>query len=152
MEISQWCTCGSFIISLVLDKLLISCNVSLEKPTQISYLLSLVLLLKIHRTKRNDYQYASIVESFSKEWTVSSGFRSRSKFLRCGWPCSACSMMMEQNTKLRLAELEGLESKRLQAQQTLEVYQARMSHAFDKRVRRQRDLILAGLSLAFEGT
>ena len=58
-----------------------------------------------------------------------------------------CSMTMEQNAKLRLAELEGLDSKRLQAQQTLEVYQARMSHAFDKKVRRpsfkKRDLVLA---------
>ncbi|XP_031116903.1 uncharacterized protein LOC116020573 [Ipomoea triloba] len=41
----------------------------------------------------------------------------------------------EENAKLRLAELEGLDEKRLQAQQSLECYQARMSRAFNKRVR-----------------
>ncbi|XP_019197183.1 PREDICTED: uncharacterized protein LOC109191059 [Ipomoea nil] len=41
----------------------------------------------------------------------------------------------EENAKLRLAELEALDEKRLQAQQSLECYQARMSRAFNKRVR-----------------
>ncbi|XP_019153560.1 PREDICTED: uncharacterized protein LOC109150044, partial [Ipomoea nil] len=41
----------------------------------------------------------------------------------------------EENAKLRLAELEALDEKRLQAQQSLECYQARMSKAFNKRVR-----------------
>ncbi|WP_204205928.1 hypothetical protein, partial [Mammaliicoccus sciuri] len=41
----------------------------------------------------------------------------------------------KQNTQLRLAELEGLEEKRLQAQQKLELYRVRMTQAHDKLVR-----------------
>ena len=41
----------------------------------------------------------------------------------------------EENVKLRLQELEALDEKRLDAQQHLECYQARMSHAFNKGVR-----------------
>ncbi|KAA0059653.1 uncharacterized protein E5676_scaffold886G00800 [Cucumis melo var. makuwa] len=41
----------------------------------------------------------------------------------------------EDNAKLRLQELEALDEKRLEAQQALECYQARMSKAFDKQVR-----------------
>ncbi|NAU72129.1 hypothetical protein EE085_29425, partial [Klebsiella pneumoniae] len=41
----------------------------------------------------------------------------------------------EQNAQLRLAELEGLEEKHLQAQQKLELYRARMTQAHDKLVR-----------------
>ncbi|XP_019155100.1 PREDICTED: uncharacterized protein LOC109151963 [Ipomoea nil] len=41
----------------------------------------------------------------------------------------------DENAKLRLAELETLDEKRLQAQQSLECYQARISRAFNKRVR-----------------
>ncbi|XP_031742882.1 uncharacterized protein LOC116404507 [Cucumis sativus] len=41
----------------------------------------------------------------------------------------------EDNVKLRLQELEALDEKRLEAQQTLECYQARMSKAFDKHVK-----------------
>ncbi|XP_024164333.1 uncharacterized protein LOC112171367 [Rosa chinensis] len=41
----------------------------------------------------------------------------------------------EENVKLRLQELEALDEKRLDAQQHLECYQARMSRAFNKGVR-----------------
>ncbi|KAA0025937.1 uncharacterized protein E6C27_scaffold34G002410 [Cucumis melo var. makuwa] len=41
----------------------------------------------------------------------------------------------ENNVKLRLQELEALDEKRLEAQQTLECYQSRMSKAFDKHVK-----------------
>ncbi|XP_070028602.1 uncharacterized protein [Nicotiana sylvestris] len=41
----------------------------------------------------------------------------------------------EENTRLRLTELEALDEKRLGAQQSLECYQARLSRAFNKRVR-----------------
>ena len=41
----------------------------------------------------------------------------------------------DENHKLRLAELESLDEKRLQAQQKLECYQARLSRAFNKKVR-----------------
>ncbi|XP_070036675.1 uncharacterized protein [Nicotiana tomentosiformis] len=41
----------------------------------------------------------------------------------------------EENAQLRLAELEALDEKRLEAQQNLESYQARLSRAFNKRVR-----------------
>ena len=53
----------------------------------------------------------------------------------------------DESAKLRLRELDILEEKRLRALQNLEAYQARMSRAFDKRVRRRSfkegDLVLA---------
>ena len=52
----------------------------------------------------------------------------------------------DQAAKMHLKELDGLEEKRLQALQKLEAYQARMSRAFDKRVKRRSfkegDLVL----------
>ncbi|KAI3455106.1 hypothetical protein Pfo_011769 [Paulownia fortunei] len=52
-----------------------------------------------------------------------------------------------KNTRLRLEELEALDEKRLKAQQRLECYQARLSRAFDKKVRSHSfqvgDLVLA---------
>ncbi|XP_074299136.1 uncharacterized protein LOC141630170 [Silene latifolia] len=41
----------------------------------------------------------------------------------------------DKNDKLRLAELEALDEKRLEAQQKLQCYQARLSRAFNKKVR-----------------
>ncbi|XP_070049153.1 uncharacterized protein [Nicotiana tomentosiformis] len=41
----------------------------------------------------------------------------------------------KENARLRLAKLEALDEKRLEAQQSLECYQARLSRAFNKRVR-----------------
>jgi len=41
-------------------------------------------------------------------------------------------LMEDENHKLRLDELEALDEKRLQAQQRLECYQARLSRAFNK--------------------
>ena len=41
----------------------------------------------------------------------------------------------DENHKLRLVELEALDEKRLLAQQKLECYQARLSRAFNKKVR-----------------
>jgi len=53
----------------------------------------------------------------------------------------------DEPAKLRLKELDNLEEKRLQALQNLEAYQARMSRAFDKCVKRRSfkegDLVLA---------
>jgi hypothetical protein len=53
----------------------------------------------------------------------------------------------DQSAKLRLEELDNLEEKRLHALQNLEAYQARISRAFDKRVKRRSfkegDLVLA---------
>ncbi|XP_061999282.1 uncharacterized protein LOC133716611 [Rosa rugosa] len=53
----------------------------------------------------------------------------------------------EENAKLRLQELKALDEKRLDAQQHLECYQARMSRAFNKGVRPRSfqvgDLVLA---------
>ena len=53
----------------------------------------------------------------------------------------------EENAKLRLQELEALDEKRLEAQQRLECYQARLSNAFNKKVRPRSfqvgDLVLA---------
>ncbi|XP_070014120.1 uncharacterized protein [Nicotiana sylvestris] len=40
----------------------------------------------------------------------------------------------EENSRLRLAELEVLDEKRLEAQHSLECYEARLSCAFNKRV------------------
>ena len=41
----------------------------------------------------------------------------------------------EENTKIRLAELEALDEKRLDAQQRLEIYQAQVAGAFNKKVK-----------------
>ncbi|KAL0298854.1 UNVERIFIED_CONTAM: hypothetical protein Sradi_6545200 [Sesamum radiatum] len=41
----------------------------------------------------------------------------------------------EENARIRLEELEALDEKRLEAQQRLECYQARLSRAFNKKVR-----------------
>lgn len=53
----------------------------------------------------------------------------------------------EENAKLRLQELEALDEKRLEAQQRLECYQARLSSAFNKKVKPRSfqvgDLVLA---------
>ncbi|XP_074300412.1 uncharacterized protein LOC141631672 [Silene latifolia] len=53
----------------------------------------------------------------------------------------------DENDKLRLAELEALDEKRLEAQQKLQCYQARLSRAFNKKVRSRSfqvgDLVLA---------
>lgn len=40
----------------------------------------------------------------------------------------------DDNTELRLAELETLDEKQLEAQQRLECYQACLTHAFNKKV------------------
>ncbi|KAL0337534.1 UNVERIFIED_CONTAM: hypothetical protein Scaly_2028500 [Sesamum calycinum] len=40
----------------------------------------------------------------------------------------------EENARIRLEELEALDEKRLEAQQRLECYQARLSRAFNKKV------------------
>ncbi|CAM8989514.1 unnamed protein product [Rhodiola kirilowii] len=53
----------------------------------------------------------------------------------------------DENDKLHLAELEALDEKRLQTQQSLQCYQARLSRAFNKKVRprsfQKGDLVLA---------
>ncbi|XP_074314031.1 uncharacterized protein LOC141649235 [Silene latifolia] len=53
----------------------------------------------------------------------------------------------DENDKLRLAELEALDEKRLEAQQKLQCYQARLSRAFNKMLRPRSfqvgDLVLA---------
>ena len=53
----------------------------------------------------------------------------------------------EDNVRLRLEELEALDEKRLEAQQRLEYYQARLCRAFNKKVRprsfQEGDLVLA---------
>jgi hypothetical protein len=53
----------------------------------------------------------------------------------------------EDNVRLRLEELEALDEKRLEAQQRLECYQARLCRAFNKKVRprsfQEGDLVLA---------
>ncbi|KAL0458332.1 UNVERIFIED_CONTAM: hypothetical protein Slati_0460400 [Sesamum latifolium] len=56
-------------------------------------------------------------------------------------------LTQEENAHLRLEELEALDEKRLEAQQRLECYQARLSRAFNKKVRSRSfqvgDLVLA---------
>ena len=44
-------------------------------------------------------------------------------------------MTEADNDQLRLQELEALDEKRLQAQQRIELYQARISRAFKKKVK-----------------
>ena len=48
--------------------------------------------------------------------------------------CYQEGLTNEENVRLRLEELEALDEKRLEAQQHLECYQARLSRAFNKRV------------------
>ncbi|KAM2779130.1 hypothetical protein COP1_014437 [Malus domestica] len=43
-------------------------------------------------------------------------------------------LIEEENAKLRFQELEALDERRLEAQQNLEYYQARLSRAFNKKV------------------
>ncbi|KAL0428151.1 UNVERIFIED_CONTAM: hypothetical protein Slati_2989900 [Sesamum latifolium] len=53
----------------------------------------------------------------------------------------------EENARIRLEELKALDGKRLEAQQSLECYQARLSKAFNEKVRLHSfqvgDLVLA---------
>ncbi|KAL0355596.1 UNVERIFIED_CONTAM: hypothetical protein Sradi_4006500 [Sesamum radiatum] len=53
----------------------------------------------------------------------------------------------EENARIRLEELEALDEKRLEAQQRLECYQARLSKAFNKKVR-PRSFQVGDLALA----
>jgi len=63
------------------------------------------------------------------------------------WVALATKMTKEDNDRLRLQELEALDEKRLQAQQHTELYQARISKAFNKKVKQRvfqkGDLVLA---------
>ena len=56
-------------------------------------------------------------------------------------------MTKEEKHRLRLQELEALDDKRLQAQQQIELYQARITRAFNKKVKartfKKGDLVLA---------
>ena len=56
-------------------------------------------------------------------------------------------MINEEKHRLRLQELESLDDKRLQAQQQIELYQARITRAFNKKVKertfKKGDLVLA---------
>ncbi|KAL0406168.1 UNVERIFIED_CONTAM: hypothetical protein Slati_3930700 [Sesamum latifolium] len=56
-------------------------------------------------------------------------------------------LTVEDNARLGLEELEALDEKRLEAQQQLQCYQARMTRAFNKKVRSRSfqigDLVLA---------
>jgi len=59
----------------------------------------------------------------------------------------ATKVTKEDNDRLRLQELEALDKRRLQTQQRIELYQARISKAFNKKVKervfKKEDLILA---------
>ncbi|XP_075107210.1 uncharacterized protein LOC142180168 [Nicotiana tabacum] len=63
------------------------------------------------------------------------------------WIAIQEGLTFEENAQLRLAELEALDEKRLEAQQKLECYQARLARAFNKKVRSRSfqvgDLVLA---------
>jgi len=56
-------------------------------------------------------------------------------------------LINEEKHQLRLQELKALNNKRLQAQQQIELYQARISRAFNKKVKdrtfKKDDLVLA---------
>jgi len=47
----------------------------------------------------------------------------------------ATKMTKKGNDRIRLQELEALDERRLQAQQRIELYQARISIAFNKKVK-----------------
>jgi len=53
-------------------------------------------------------------------------------------PISTCALtteMTNEKYRLRLQELEALDDKRLQAQQQIELYQARITRTFNKKVK-----------------
>ena len=56
-------------------------------------------------------------------------------------------MTIEEKHRLPLQELEALDNKRLQAQQQIELYQARITRALNKKVKKRTfkkgDLVLA---------
>ena len=56
-------------------------------------------------------------------------------------------MTNEEKHRLRLQELEALDDRRLQAQQQIELYQARITRAYNKKVKertfKKGDLVLA---------
>jgi len=56
-------------------------------------------------------------------------------------------MTKKDNNRLRLQELEALDEKRLQVQQRIDFYQARISKAFNKKIKervfQKEDLLLA---------
>ena len=56
-------------------------------------------------------------------------------------------MTQESNVKLRLHELDNLDKRRLEALQSIQLYQARMAGSFDKKVR-QRAYKKGNLALA----
>ncbi|XP_074301034.1 uncharacterized protein LOC141632380 [Silene latifolia] len=56
----------------------------------------------------------------------------RVKRMRYYWPTME-GLTEDENDKLRLAELEALDEKRLEAQKKLQFYQARLSRAFNKK-------------------
>ena len=53
------------------------------------------------------------------------------------WVTLATKMTKEDNNRLRLQELGALDEKRLQTQQQIELYQARISRAFNKKVKQR---------------
>nr|XP_009783264.1 PREDICTED: uncharacterized protein LOC104231896 [Nicotiana sylvestris]XP_016508838.1 PREDICTED: uncharacterized protein LOC107826387 [Nicotiana tabacum] len=63
------------------------------------------------------------------------------------WKAIQEGLTSEENAQLRLAELEALNEKRLEEQQKMECYQARLARAFNKKVRPRSfqvgDLVLA---------
>lgn len=63
------------------------------------------------------------------------------------WIAIQEGLIDNENARLRLIELKALDEKRLEAQQRLECYQARLSRAFNKKVQPRSfqigDLVLA---------
>ena len=53
------------------------------------------------------------------------------------WVTLATKMTKKDNDRVRLQELEALDKKRLQAQQHIELYQARILKAFNKKVKKR---------------
>ena len=87
-----------------------------------------------------------------RQYTFFPGIRVRSSHtLEIQMPSLRVALMTrmtrEDNDQLRLQELEALDEKLLQAQQHIELYQARISKAFNKKVKQRifqkGDLVLA---------
>ncbi|KAI5323827.1 hypothetical protein L3X38_032900 [Prunus dulcis] len=55
----------------------------------------------------------------------------------------------DENANVRLAELEALDEKRLAAQQRLEIYQAQVTGAFNRKVKLQGNFSIGDLVLTF---
>ncbi|XP_019258536.1 PREDICTED: uncharacterized protein LOC109236776 [Nicotiana attenuata] len=87
---------------------------------------------KQHKSSMYNAPANGLAEAFNKTLKVVLPLEQQIPSL---WIAIQEGLTSEENAQLRLAELEALDEKRLEAQQKLECYQARLARAFNKKVR-----------------